>query len=276
MAYPKIKIPKKKLRFFYLKERLSPYEICRIYNCSFSTITNRLKEYGIPLKSKSEAQSKYLKYDFSGDLKEKAYLLGFRIGDLNCYRRKNSQIIVVRCHTTDSDQVMLIKNLFQKYGHSTVSISKYGSHINTFLNYSFDFLLPKPNKVPKWLNKNSNYVFSFISGYFDAEASFGVNQGRGRIKVDSYDGYVLTWIHKFLLKQGIRSKLLLIAKKDQPRGNGYKYNKNLWRVNINEAKSLLKFTNIILKYLKHKKMKKRATLVKNNILQRIKNGTIHE
>ncbi len=113
MSYNKINININTLKSLYYKKGFSFVKIGQRFNCSGDTIRNRLKECNLPFKTKSEAHIKYKKNHFNGDDAEKAYLLGFRLGDLNVYKPNNkSHIFVVRCHTTSIDQVNLFCGLF--------------------------------------------------------------------------------------------------------------------------------------------------------------------
>jgi len=276
MGKRKILLPKKDLYNLYWIRNKSPYFIGKIYNCSFSTVTNRLREYRIPKKSKSKAQTKYKKFNFSKNLTEKAYLIGFRLGDLNVYRTSpNAETIIVRTHTTSKNQTLLIKNLFGKYGHVTVSGPEGGDvNINCFLDQSFSFLLPKYTNIETWIQRNSIFFTAFVAGYVDAEGSFGINQGRARFKMDSYDKNILHQIHYWLTKKMINSKLRLIGKKGELRPVGYRFNNDLWRLNVNEAQSLIKFISIIEPFVKHKKRIKDMKRAFNNIKIRKRKGTI--
>lgn len=51
----KMQINKETLERLYLLEKKSPHEIALMINCSAATITNRLKEFNIPIRSGSEA-----------------------------------------------------------------------------------------------------------------------------------------------------------------------------------------------------------------------------
>jgi hypothetical protein len=269
MSRKRKNISPKKLHELYIKKKLSPYKIGDLLNCSFKTVTNRLKEYNIPTRTKAQAKMKYFKKDFSGDDIEKAYLIGFRLGDLNAYvPYKNSEIIVVRCHTTDKVQIDLMKLLFAKYGQVTVSQSKHGSHVNCYLNKSFSFLLPKQDKIEDWIKTNNMTSCAFAAGYIDAEGNFIINQGRARFKIDSYDKNILKWIDEWLKENNIISKFRLISKKGDSRGNGIVFNNDLWRLNVNEAVSLLELIDFIFPYLKHEKRKKDVLLMKKNIFYR--------
>lgn len=253
----KIEISKKELEKLYLKEKKSKYKIGEIYNCSFKTILNRLREYKIKPLSRSAIQSKYSKKDFSGDKTEKAYLIGFRLGDLNVYKTvEHSEVIVVRCHTTTLAQCKLIKKLFTRYGKVTLSENRKDQsyHLNCFLNESFDFLLPKHDKVEKWIVKNNKYSSAFAAGYVDAEGNLGVYDDRARLKIDSYDKNIILWFYGWFSKNMIFCpKPSRIGLKGQIYQERYKYNKDLWRIRVSERKSLLKLFKLIEPYLKHKK-----------------------
>ncbi len=110
MGRIKLQISKKELEGLYWNKNLSTYKIADLLNCSFKTIINRLREYRIIRKTSSFARNRYFKNDFDNNLITKAYMVGFRLGDLNVYRpNQNSETIVVRCHTTKKEQSYLIK-----------------------------------------------------------------------------------------------------------------------------------------------------------------------
>src|SRR5258708_7725330 len=158
------------------------------------------------------ARMRYKKYNFSEDLIEKAYILGFRLGDLNVYQTSSaSSLIVVRCNTTHKVQVSLMRKLFSKYGRVKLSRGSYSTNVNCFLNKTFEFLLPKYQEVPYWVGQNDFVAAAFIAGYTDAEGNFILNQKKARFKIDSYDLGILSWIAYKLQKVGIRVKLRGIA-----------------------------------------------------------------
>ncbi len=255
----KIIIPKNDLIRLYCVENQSKYKIGKIYQCSFKTVLNRLRDYGIEPVSRSIMQSKYKKKDFSGDNEEKAYILGFRIGDLNVYKTNSkSEVVVVRCHTTKDDQVELIKNLFSKYGQ--VSVAKNtnnGSYsVNCFLNSTFNFLVNKSDWVDDWITADKKLSLAFMAGYVDAEGNIGVYDGRARFKIDSYDKNIIKWIYQLLIKNGVLcSPPKMIASKGHIYNIklNYKYSNDLWRIRVSDKGSLLKLLTALLPYLKHEK-----------------------
>ncbi|MCM3773819.1 UPF0175 family protein [Priestia aryabhattai] len=56
MAHEKSHIPKEELIELYINQKLSMEKISKIYNCSRTKVTNRLKDYNIPIRSLTEAR----------------------------------------------------------------------------------------------------------------------------------------------------------------------------------------------------------------------------
>src|ERR1035437_8028699 len=115
-------IDRETLRSMYIDQNMTPEEIGVIFSCTRVTIRNRIKEYRIPFKDPAFARIRTVRTNFDNALSNKAYMIGFRIGDLNVYRpSEKSQTIVVRCHTTQEDQVRIIDSLFEDFGKITTS-----------------------------------------------------------------------------------------------------------------------------------------------------------
>ena len=275
MGRTKILIGRELLEKLYLRQNLTPLAIGKLLGCSFKTVRNRLEDFGIPFKNPSLARMRYLKSDFDTDLFIRAYMVGFRIGDLNVYvRSPASETIVVRCHTTQREQVMVIQSLFKKFGQVSVSPREGHFTVNCFLNRTFMFLLSKKKATWQWIRDDDKLGPSFMAGYIDAEGNFIINQGRGRFKVDSYDYNVLKWMFLWLGKHGVNCKLRCIDRKRSWYKNMPPLKKDLWRLNVNEASSLERFVNIIRPFLRHRIRIRDAETCLRNIKTRRSNGTI--
>lgn len=239
------------------------------------TIRNRIRELGILKRSPSDARMRYEKHDFSGNSIEKAYLLGFRLGDLSVYQTNpRSDLVVVRCHTTQMTQVTLMNRLFSSYGHVTVSDGSHGYTVNCFVNVTFNFLLPKHKQVPQDIKRSKTNTWAFIAGYVDAEGYFGINQGRARFKLDSYDIHILKWMMKIFQQSSLPAKFRRIALQGQPQYRVGIFHKDLWRIEINEASSISHFITLVGRYIRHEKRKADMMMCFNNIQDRQKKGTI--
>lgn len=259
MSRKKIHIPKEELLKLYYEQKKSKYEIAKIFNCTSVTVLHRMREYKLDNLPRSIIQAKYSKKDFAGTDAEKAYMIGFRLGDLNVYQTgKHSTVIIVRCHTTQMVQVVIMRQLFQAYGRVSQSYNKKSKsyHVNCYLNSTFSFLLPKHSQVPEWISNNEECAAAFAAGYIDAEANIGVYDGRARFKIDSYDKGIIFWFFDWFQRNGIHCpKPSRIGRKNQVYHitRGYKYNKDLWRVRVSSVESLEALFNHIIPYIKHEK-----------------------
>lgn len=270
------KISVEELRDLYLTQNLSTHKISLFFGCNRQTISNYLKIYNIPRKSKAQAQLIYKnRRIFDDTLEDKAYLIGFRLGDLNVYRPKGvSETIVARCHSTSMDQVSLMEGIFSKYGKVKVSHSNHGYTITCYLNLSFEFLLNKQDKIDEWMTLSDSTMWAFIAGYIDAEGCFQMNQGKGRFTVAACDKNILFVMHNFFIKFGLVSICKKIANKGEKSIGNYFFSNDVWRLNINDANSLLQFIHRITPYIRHRKRIKDMNIVLNNIKLRTMRGTI--
>jgi intein-encoded DNA endonuclease-like protein len=238
-----------------------------------------LHEFEIDIKDPAKARTQYKRCDFSGDPTEKAYIIGFSVGDLNAYmpNEATSQTVVARCHTTHSEQIKLFRELFAEYGHVQASRHESGStHLNCYLNTTFKFLLDEYSKnIQEWVRSGDEKLkAAFMAGYTDAEGSFGINQGKARFKIDAYDYSILQDMENWLTDIGIRVILRRIGKKGDKRGGGKEWNDDLWRLQINQATSIKEFIDSVSLFLKHDKRVRDANRMIENITTRIENGTV--
>lgn len=277
----KINIPRKRIKFLYEQRRKTTTQLAKIYSCSFKTILNRFREYNIKTRDISEAHIKYTKKDFSGNLIEKAYIIGFRIGDLHVrIYEENGRIISVECASTHPAQIILIRNLFKRYGYVRISTpDKYSViRIQCALNSSFNFLLKKDDRIESWILSNDKLFFAFLAGYIDAEGDIGVySKNCASLRVGTYDKNTLSQIQNKLMGKGIDSTLILdrpkgskvnLPKKDRHSKKEYKTNHDFWRLAVYKKESLLKLFSLLNPYIKHQRIKRGLLEAKENICWR--------
>jgi len=270
-----IRISKEKLKYLYKKRSLSLAKIARIIHRSEGGIERKFKSYGIRSRGLDNRTSKYKKRNFDGNLLEKAYMIGFRLGDLNVFSPKN--IICVRCSSTKKAQIRLIRNLFKKYGGIYQALAPRGTfEICCFLNKSFEFLLPKEDKIEEWILSNKNYFLSFLAGYVDAEGSFYLRKpyyklgkiGWAIFELQTYDKNIIDTISHFLYDLGVENKFFLSRKQGYMNKQGFKNKKDLWRLAITKKVALWKFTKLIEPYQRHTEKIKDLMKIKKNLIQR--------
>jgi len=281
-----INIPKKELKRLYLEKKISSTEIARKFKCSPRVIRNRLREYKIPVRSIQEALPlsnvpKYPRHNFSGDLKEKAYLIGFRRGDLYA-RQVRSRTIAVEMSSSKKTQHELFEKLFSKYGHiwqgwtkapdGTWEISMY-----CLLNNTFKFIIAKKDLIEPWILRNKKYFAAFLAGYTDAEGTFCLCGGNAVFSIRSQDKNILWQIREKLIELGILLRPPQIVRKKGTRDiRGTISNENIWAIFMHRKNAILQLIDLIDPYLKHADKRKRIKILTNNILERDKKYNRHQ
>jgi len=265
-----IKLTKKGFEYLYYKKRLSLKKIANIVHCSESGLERRFKNYDLISRGNKNRACKYTKSDFSGNLIEKAYLIGFRLGDLNIMKRVS--VIQVRCSTTVPAQIRLIKTLFISYTTPYITKVKRGTYeIVCLINRSFNFLLSKKDNIPAWIVSNKKYFFSFLAGYSDAEGSFYIHKRKNRVssgifEIQTQQKNIIIQIWTNLQKYGVESVFPSISKRaGYFAPSGGKNNKDMWRITIARKHSLWELIKNLDIYVKHQNKIKDIQKVKDNL-----------
>ena len=269
-----LKITKEGLEKQY-NRGLSLRKIARMFQCSEGGIERRFKKYGLVSRDVAHRACKYLKHNFSGDLIEKAYIVGFRLGDLNVSLRKN--VIQVRCSTTHKAQLQLIRRLFYHYTTPHVWLAKRGTYeIVCLVNSSFNFLLTKEDKIPVWILEDRETFFSFLAGYFDAEGCFHLKKpkktGRifsGGLEIQTQQKQIILGLWKGLLNYTITFPQPTISKKTgHVDSRGVKNNKDVWRLTTYKKESVWKLVQVLKPYLKHQEKLNKIKGIEKNLISR--------
>lgn len=258
-----LNLPKEKLRELYVIERLSIAKIAKKYKCSVYAVHKYLRKYKIKLRNLAESHIIYPKKKFSGNPIEKAYLIGFALGDLEVKKRyENSKTIQIDGGSTRIEQINLVKNLFKKYGR--VWIGKPDKvrkrKVLVFLDLpSFSFLL-NPMQEMSWILKNNKHFAAFLAGFVDAEGSFYVSDNKPNFQLCNNNKKIIFLIKNKLLEIGIRCSGPYRLVKQNP---------NHLRLRIRKQDELLQLCKLISPYLKHAKRKKDLKTVQQFILSRL-------
>lgn len=261
----KIRIPKERLEELYIKQKLPTTKIAKMFNCHHSVVLRRMKEYNIKSRPLYEAMTIYPKKNFSGDLLEKAYMIGFRLGDLWVKRiNRNGRTILIQGNSTRSEQIDLIEKLFGTYGHFRKSLvkdpqGKDETRISFYLNDSFSFLLENNKRIDDWILENNECFFAFLAGYIDAEGHIGVHKHGGMeqagLQISTCDKVILHQIWSKLHSIGVEIpkpriqclKGYVSKKKLLP------YRKDYWTLNTFSKLPLSFLLNRISHSIRHEK-----------------------
>lgn len=270
-----VSVTKEVLFDLYHNKKFTQKQIAEKFGHSRYGIQRWMRIYNINSRSQSLVHTKYPKYDFNGNLAEKAYLIGFRLGDLNVY--KVHELIQVRCSTTIKEQILLIQKLFKNYGNVHVWNAKRGTfEVVVLLNQSFVFLIPKNDLIEDWIIGSNRYFLSFLAGYADAEGSYYLRNpykklGKykwGVFEIQTYDKYILQTISKHLFPLGIENTFSRSKIKGYIDKRGTKHNNDSWRITIVRKQSLWNFIKLIEPLHKHKNKLRDLKRVKDNLVLR--------
>ena|SRR5579859_327657 len=260
-AHNAVEADTSEMRRLYLDEGLSLSAIAARNGCALTTIWRRLQAAGVACRE-GGSEPKYAWTDFSGDVVEKAYLIGFRLGDLNV--EVEGSTIVVKCTSTRSEQIVLFRQLFEPYGHvytdeATLARRKRQSiGMSARLNMTFDFLLPKQDAVPEWVLANNSSFFAFFAGYIDAEGYFRTYLVRNQpkplacLEIRSYDAVLLTQLRNGLCERGIACAPARVrVQAGYTNRAGVRSNRDLWGLGVHRKDSLRHLFTMIEPHLKH-------------------------
>jgi len=268
-------ITKEFLDSVYLKKGLSTWAIEKKFGLSRSRVYNALKKHDIVPRSIATSHIRYKRSDFSGDLHEKAYLLGFAIGDLRVRKLngKQGETISIGCGSTKFAQIKLISKLFSRYGRVWKGKpDKRGAiNIEAFVNRTFFFLLLE-NRDYKWCLKHKNYFFAFLAGFTDAEGSFYISNGQALVSWGNYDVAILDFIKKGLAKFGIVTPKIY---QDNLKGfigkHGYARNQNYSHLSCSRKELVKKLLQELGPFVLHQdKLSGMANLRRNLIIRGVK------
>ena len=246
----------------YVDDGLSLEAVAARVGCSLTTIHRRLTAAGVA-RREGGSGALYTRAAFSGNLCDKAYLIGLRIGDLHV-AMEGSRTIVVKCTSTRDEQVQLFRELFEPYGHvytdeaGLAGRKRQSIGMEVRLNMTFDFLLPKQDAAPEWILHSDEPFFAFLAGYIDAEGYVrtylppGYLTPQVRVEIRSYDLVLLGQLADGLNARGIAcppARLRVLA--GYTNKYGVRSNRDLWGLGIHRLDSLDRLFAKIDPYLRH-------------------------
>jgi len=254
----------------YVKKGFSARRIALKVGCGATSVFRHLEKHGIKARDASTAHMRYPRKPFSGDLVDKAHLMGFSIGDLRVRKIGDaSRTVFVDCGSTKQAQIALIRSLFDGYGRVWVSNpSDTGKvHIQASLDESFSFLLAARRDLEMFL-EDSEAFFPFLAGFSDAEGCFGVTRHRAYYSLGNYDKSLLELIRQKLLERGIPLPVVYTDNKLYISSDGYRRNGYYSHLAVHRKEALAKLIRCLEPFTRHKDKKRRMRLAKQNLMER--------
>lgn len=260
----------------YWKRGMSTRKIANMLDTYQRAIILLMKRYGIPRRNRIEAVikgcRKYIKSPFSGDMKEKAYIMGLAFADFRI--RKHGYQIDVTLGTTHPSFTLLFKKLFEKYApireyqYYNKWSKQYGWRLETQLHKTFDFLLG-PKHMPKWVMNNHDAFLNFTAGYTDGEGIISICKNSKKcvsfiFAISSEDIQILSCIFNGLKGFGFKPSLRVLRKTGETNnfyGNHLVYKKDYWMLRLKRKGDVLRFLEILP--IRHpERVKKRELMFK--------------
>ena len=251
-----------KIKKLYVVNKLSLKDIAQKFNASATGIKWILIKNNVNLRSKYEGlllkKRKYTKYNFYGNEKEKAYLIGITLGDAHV-RAISNYTLEVNTTSTHKSLINIFSSLYKKYTTGVI-VSKdknKGFRFCAYINNSFKFLLDvkKNNEI---VNDLGIIPFlEFLAGFFDAEGSIVKSRHRKNfrcvVKIGNTDKELLNIIKNKLETLSIYPKIYCYSKAGRYhyyKGKNIINRKAYYMLEINKRNEILQLFKIL--NLKHK------------------------
>ena len=252
-------VSSEKLRGLYLTEKKSTRQIAKQLGIAQTSVRRWMSRYGIPARD-PWSPLKYPRTHFSGDEKEKAYLLGLRAGDLSAYQR-TPYTIEVTTASSHPAMIDLFYELFRKYGHCSkwprLSNLGYEWALYCGLNTSFAFLVHKSSEAPA----EEELFYPFLAGYIDAEGCWKISPNHYRwisfgLVICSKDFGILSSIRKKLKEDGYHPSLCINNRKSR-----FNETVPLYELLLNRQKEVISIIERIIQLLRHREKIEKARLI---------------
>lgn len=243
------------LKSLYGSERLSSWRIANQLGISRSHVLTLLRRNNIVIRTRAEAHRRYQRNPFNGSLENKAYLLGFAIGDLRVRKQyRDSETIGIACSSTHPAQIILIQSLFSPYGRVWVSQESGRGVISceAFVDLSFSFLLPKERSID-WIFGTASHFLAFLAGFTDAEGSVFISGNKKAVITwGQYNEQLLKQIKFRLAKLGYQTGSVINDHLKGYRGkDGYARKQDYFHLTCAKQESLSALLSALRPYVKH-------------------------
>lgn len=238
--------------------RLSLLRISQMVGKSYTKIWGLCRALEMPTRNVAEAdrnsaelRSKHKRSPFDGTEEERAYMLGFKNGDLTALQVSGTAVMVTST-TTHPAFANLFRELFEKYGpvyqYPMQEKGKgYKWKLAVRLDNSFQFLLASGAIALSLVSRDRRAFMSWLAGLLDSDGSINLTHSNKHARI-------LLVLHNTDLKLLQSAKQVLgsfgygfvgpyqTMKKGMVTPRGIKYTKAMWNIALErtwEAKKLL-------------------------------------
>jgi len=246
------------LRYLYVVERLSTYEMAELLGVSRDTIRYWLRKYEIESRTISEAMERYPKIPFSGDPKEQKFMEGLCAGDIHAQKpREGSSVIIVSTTTTHPAMKKLVRDVWGVYGHYheypvfNPDTNQYEFGVASNLDAeSFHSLEKKPTEVPK-----GDLFWAFLAGLGVSEGNWDIAEVDGyillRFRLQTTNPELLKKVKERLEEEEFHPNFRLVSKAGTINKAGIRSVKDYYGVYVERRDEVVSLAEKLLPYSRH-------------------------
>jgi hypothetical protein len=136
------------------------------------------------------------------------------------------------------------------------------------LDVSFDFLLEKPEKIPRWILENDEYFYQFLAAYMDCEGNWHFSKrheihSRFTFRLRTGDKLILEDIKQKLESDGYKTVFSLDTIKGSKSPHG-QFKRDIYNLTINRKEDVARLIRNLLPLSKHsEKIRKMYFILEN-------------
>jgi hypothetical protein len=261
---------REQLRTLYWEKNLNIKQIARSTGLPRRLVREVLSEFG-PIRTVKNGR-KYWRGLFLGKETERAYLLGFRAGDLNA-SKSSSHTIMVRVSTTHVSLLEMFEKTFFPYASCVITprrvfLTGYDWQARAYLDDSFAFLTQKPIELPV----EGELTYPFLAGLSDSEGCWCIFEDKDKaacsLSVTSASKTLLQQLMSFLRKECFHANLYRGDEKNTTKilrgteGNKeVQLTRDTWRLELHRREEVRVLARRILPLSRHREKIRKICLI---------------
>jgi hypothetical protein len=194
----------------------------------------------------AESRSKHKRTAFDGSEEDRAYMLGFKNGDLTAWQVSGTAVMVTST-TTHPAFADLFHKLFQRYSHvyqypMFEEGRGYKWKLAARLDNSFRFLLCTAIEAAELFAANRRLYISWLAGLIDSDGNIQSSQDRGydRVRIIIYNSNLALLESIIAHSRSIGFEFTgpyLVQKAGTITQRGIRYTKDHWQIDLQQTKA---------------------------------------
>jgi hypothetical protein len=233
-------------------KKVSLLQISKEVGRSYTAIWGLCRSLGIQTRGVAEAQansavvrSKHERRPFDGTEEDRAYMTGFKNGDLTAWQVSGTAVMVTSS-TTHPAFAEVFRTLFQPFSHvyqypMFEEGKGYKWKLAVRLDNSFTFLLKGPLEAVSGFSMRRSTYLSWLAGMIDSDGNIHTSKTRGnpRVRLGVYNSNVP--LLETIIRESRRIQYnfdgpYLLKEKGTVTPFGIRYTKDLWHTDLQQTR----------------------------------------